>query len=129
MSLRTNDRISPWMVMKSNGGYYVGREEDGYPYDRRSGYFKTFDEANQELCGMVNSGHDVGENGRCKGCDKLVYMGLFITFLKASPTQRERKKILKMLTKSELDGLSKTLQVNPLIKTKSSRIEILSQME
>jgi hypothetical protein len=125
MSLKDKGNISVWQVMSSNAGYYVGRDEDGFPYDRRSGYFKTWDEANQELCGMSDEGHITQGEGRCGKCSQLVLVGLFIKSLKAKPTVFDRKKLLNGLTKSELDKVCKVLQVNPLIKTKAGRIRML----
>lgn len=41
--------ISEPQVLKSNAGYYVGRLQDGMPYDRLSGYFATREEAQDAL--------------------------------------------------------------------------------
>jgi hypothetical protein len=120
--------ISKWQVMHSNAGYYVGRDEDGFPYDRRSGYFKTDKEAEQELCGMTN-GHIVNDTGRCQKCGQLRLVGVFIETLKFKRTTPDRKRLLNELSKSELDKVCKVLQLNPLIKTKAARIKILSEME
>jgi len=47
--------ISQLKVLKSNAGYYIGRmcqDEDGcmQPYSRESGYYRTREEAEHDLC-------------------------------------------------------------------------------
>lgn len=45
--------ISERMVLESNAGFYIGRTQDGYPYDRQSIYYYSKWEANL-LIGNVN---------------------------------------------------------------------------
>lgn len=45
--------ISDRMVLESNAGFYIGRTQDGFPYDRQSIYYYSKWEANL-LIGNVN---------------------------------------------------------------------------
>lgn len=85
--------ISDWQVMHSNAGYYVGREVNGVQYDRRSGYFKTDDEAEQELCSY--SGH-FEENGKCSKCGVLMYKGKWINSSKGKKPTAIVKELKQM---------------------------------
>ena len=42
-----SNNISELQVLKSAAGYYIGRTEDGMPYSRESGYFRTYEEAEE----------------------------------------------------------------------------------
>jgi hypothetical protein len=44
-----SSKISELQVLKSAAGYYIGRTENGMPYSRESGYFKTKDDADWKL--------------------------------------------------------------------------------
>ena len=44
-----SNNISEYQVLKSAAGYYIGRTQDGMPYDRISTYFKTAKEAEELL--------------------------------------------------------------------------------
>ena len=41
--------VSPFKVMKSNAGWYVGTSQDGCPYSRESGYFPSVAAATEAL--------------------------------------------------------------------------------
>lgn len=43
------NNISELQVLKSAAGYYIGRTQDGMPYDRISTYFRTAKEAEELL--------------------------------------------------------------------------------
>lgn len=63
-------KYSELKVMSSNGGYYIGREddEDGSPYSKESGYYKSYGEAKDALendfevrdCAENNYAYDSG---------------------------------------------------------------------
>lgn len=36
-------------VLHSNAGYYIGRTDNGDPYSRESGYYRSYEEAEKEL--------------------------------------------------------------------------------
>lgn len=95
--------ISPWQVMYSNAGYYVGRDQDGLPYDRRSGYFKTSILAHQELCYMESGHHGhLENNGICKGCQKLVLKGMYKTYLQTLDPKALAKELRSLDSKDLL---------------------------
>ena len=43
------ETYSELQVLKSAGGYYIGRTQEGMPYSRESMYFKTKEEAKLRL--------------------------------------------------------------------------------
>jgi hypothetical protein len=48
--------VSPFKVMRSNAGYYVGTSQNGCPYTRESGYFRTENEAESALITYETTG-------------------------------------------------------------------------